>query len=53
MARAFFFDRRSSISSWIESRRPNRMWRMLSINRPVGVRGIDAVSRATRVPGPE
>ena len=52
IASAFVFDRRSPTSSSFASRRPNTSWRSRATARPVGVRGIDAASRATSAPGP-
>ena len=52
IASAFFFDRRSSISSSFESGRPNTTARMRASALPRPVRGTDAASRATSWLGP-
>ena len=50
IARALTLDRRSPISSWMDSGRPNRIARTFASARPAGVRGSEAASRATSWP---
>ena len=52
IASAFFFESRSPISSSFARGRPKTTWRRRATARPVGVRGSDAASRATRALGP-
>ena len=52
IASAIFLDSRSLMSSWIDSGLPKRAWRTRWMARPVAVRGRDAASRATSMPGP-
>ena len=52
MASAFFFDRRSPISSSVASGRPMRTRLTSTIARPSRVLGAMAAGLATSVPGP-
>ena len=52
MASAFFLERRSPISSSVDSGRPKTIARILLIRRPVGVSGTLAAALATSWPGP-
>ena len=50
IARAFGFESRSPMSSWIERGRPKTIARNRANARPALVRGADAASRATSWP---